>query len=68
MVCGDAAAVLFFGNGHAPSWFIRVLGFTLAICKNAVLKGRSPSVLDSEVLSTVQPNLRYYTHVAPLGL
>ena len=66
VVWGVSAAVLFFGNGYAPSWFISalvhwlwVLGFTPAICKNAVLKGRSPSVLDSEVLLTVQPNLRH---------
>ena len=45
-----------------------VLGFTLAICKSVMLKSRNSAVLDSETFSTVQPNLRCYAHVAPLGL
>lgn len=40
---------------------LAVLDFTLVICKNVVLKSRNLTVLDSVVLSTVQPNLRYYT-------
>ena len=33
-----------------------------------VLKGRNSAALDSETFPTVQPNLRCYAHVAPLGL
>ena len=36
-----------------------MLGFTLAICKNEVLIGSDATVLDMDLFSTVQPNLRY---------
>ena len=64
MVCVASAVVLFFGNDYAPiegvklvHW-LRVLGFTLAICRNVVLKGRDSIALDNKGLSTVQPNLQ----------
>ena len=44
--------------GSLVHW-LWVLGFTLDICRNIVLKGRDSIALDSEVLSIVQPNLRY---------
>ena len=49
-------------------WFIDCeLGFTLAICKNVVLKFRDSAVFDGETFSPVQPNLRCcYAHCAPL--
>ena len=40
---------------------MQVLGFTLTIRKSMVLKSRNSTVLDSETLSTVQPNLRVVT-------
>ena len=68
MVCVVSAAVLFSGNSYAPMedgnlvgslvHWLWVLGFTLAICKNVALKGRNSTVIDSDALSTVQPNLR----------